>query len=577
MKSLLIDSTDSRYGPILKMENGISIGYKLPEESDLNGDFVNIDTFISNGSASIISQIASCNIDYYIIPLSLTTTPLDFSGIRLAQHIRLTQSLSEKRFLPIIFVSWMDPLHIIKLADGGDMITASGNHLCKPHKDEIDKVVSGGLNSCNIATDKINISSHNQSSSHHSTANEWSILTLSQALGLNEKIKEQIDYFRAQLYFKYLLAKVEIPAVSISSIPNFNLTGQAQKILFIDDEYQKGWDEIFTKIFSNQVNIGYSCYKPAKQFTDFETSDELVDDIEKTILSYDPDIILLDLRLHDEDFEKDKTADDMTGLKILKKIKEKINPGLQVIAITASNKVWNLLELQNRGIDGFILKISPENEITTVSYNFFENLKYELRKATERSFLKKIAIETKMIKEHLTSISSVGGGGGLMALAKLKLKNEVIIQLDQAFELLKGSFKNDLNFSWSFLSYYKIYELLNDYYIEYNPTNKQLVFRDTGAVIESCQYNNAYSFAAQAVWDPYKTSTSLKIYNILKKLSFDITRDVSHIALARKIYSYQLTRKKFIHPDNLADYQKMRKEDCLEINQTLGKIFPRIV
>ncbi len=35
------------------------------------------------------------------------------------------------------------------------------------------------------------------------------------------------------------------------------------------------------------------------------------------------------------------TIDDFTGTKVLKVIKE-INPGIQIIIFTASNKVWNI-------------------------------------------------------------------------------------------------------------------------------------------------------------------------------------------------------------------------------------------
>lgn len=42
---------------------------------------------------------------------------------------------------------------------------------------------------------------------------------------------------------------------------------------------------------------------------------------------------------------------------------KKINPGIQVIIFSATNKVWNLQALQEAGADGFIIKESPENSI----------------------------------------------------------------------------------------------------------------------------------------------------------------------------------------------------------------------
>ncbi len=542
MKPLLIDSTDSRYGGLLKWENSVSIGYKYPEESDLKGDFSNIDTFISNGPASIISQIASCDFEYYIIPLSLTNTLLDFSGIRLAQHIRLTKSLEEKRLFPIIFVSWINPMHVIKLAEAGEIITASGNYFCKPTRDAIENAISMGLLPCKQATDKIKISIHNQSNSHHSIANEWSILTLSQSLGISEKLKETTDYFEAQLYFKYLLTNFDNNVNTPRNIPQLNRTGEKKRILYIDDEYKKGWEEIFGAFFSGQSNINFKCFEPTKDFTDFETSDDLIVEIVKFVRNFDPDIVLLDLRLHDQDFEPNRAANEMTGLKILKEIKDKINPGIQIIVITASNKVWNLIELQNSGMDFFVLKNSPEINSGTQSIDhFFYQFQEVLEQAFKKSFIKGLISSLLKIKTKLSIVNEPENPEYNKLIAYLKSQINVGISMLGLINPQKS-----VTLDIAFLTFYNFLESFKGYYLQYDKSDYRYYLGFDKIIVHRYSYDKGLKddgeFVAKDTYD--KPSWSC----FLTALFFDYFKVIkSPYQEAGSLKQLQKWRNDYIH------------------------------
>ena len=102
----------------------------------------------------------------------------------------------------------------------------------------------------------------------------------------------------------------------------------------------------------------------------------------------DADIVILDFRLHEKDSQSD--INEITGLKILKKIKEH-NPGIQVIVFSATNKVWNLEAIQKAGADGFIIKESPNNIVSSdFTFETVRDFHNKLVVASSRLFLKDV-------------------------------------------------------------------------------------------------------------------------------------------------------------------------------------------
>ena len=230
--------------------------------------------------------------------------------------------------------------------------------------------------------------------SHHSISNEWSILRWSKALNikaeLDSELKKNESNINGSLFYKYLNTK--FPISPITALRKKILLNNGS-VLLIDDEVEKGWGVIFQEICKGKKyrSIG-------RDFKKIKERDEIVKisfDIAK-----DFDVIILDLRLHDDDFEE-KDSKKLTGYMLLKEIK-KHNKGIQVIIFSATNKIWNLQELQDVGIDGFILKESPENSIDeNFTSLLIENTYKTIDICLDYSFLKKSFEKYNFLKQQL--------------------------------------------------------------------------------------------------------------------------------------------------------------------------------
>jgi CheY-like chemotaxis protein len=169
----------------------------------------------------------------------------------------------------------------------------------------------------------------------------------------------------------------------------------------------------------------------------------------------------------------------LSGYKVLKAIKL-INPGIQVIIFTASNKVWSLLELQANGADGFLLKESPELTInSSYTYESLSSLCKQMTFCLSNAYLKDIwslfdeirkvfsknPLTTKyfprLLKEQLNGI---------------KYQNLLLQELDAIFEILKTN--NENRYSMAMIMLYKILEYLNEIFYQKVAWDKPPIFYD---------------------------------------------------------------------------------------------------
>lgn len=117
--------------------------------------------------------------------------------------------------------------------------------------------------------------------------------------------------------------------------------------LLIDDLALKGWKSIIEKAIT-------------KTDQSIEVASSFEEAIEKIENKYD--LIFLDVRLTEED-HKVNIISDYSGFKILKEIKKdflKINYSTPIILITASNKIWNIDEFRDYGVDAYYIKEHPD-------------------------------------------------------------------------------------------------------------------------------------------------------------------------------------------------------------------------
>ena len=184
------------------------------------------------------------------------------------------------------------------------------------------------------------------------------------------------------LYFKYLLAKNPIKkdrAIGYKRVKN------SGKILYIDDEWAKGWSDILSKQFSQSTDMDLKTfeygYKDANKFI-------MLGDIKREIESYDPDVIILDLRLMQTDHNKIEDIDQYSGIKIVNMIKE-INPGMQIIMMTATRQSVILEKLYDYGVLGYIKKEHPDDLSVKTNENI-DKLFSLVEAGLDRKYLKDI-------------------------------------------------------------------------------------------------------------------------------------------------------------------------------------------
>ena len=217
----------------------------------------------------------------------------------------------------------------------------------------------------------------------HALTNEWAILRLSYILNINFNESLLLNNFKvlSNLY----LAKLFVDKEFYNEKINIKDSGNSYNYLIIDDKSSLGWFNIFETILK-RINDNNNLF--AFDLSQYEQiSQELLDEIIKTIKAHKIKLVFLDIRLFDteEDLELGDLdlIDNLSGVRILKKIKEKL-PYVSIIATTASQQALLSKEFLEMGVDYFFLKESPLNVLHK----------------------KLFAREFKSLCEHINSLSS---------------------------------------------------------------------------------------------------------------------------------------------------------------------------
>lgn len=344
---------------------------------------------------------------------------------------------------------------------------------------------------------------------HHSIANEWSILRWAQAMQLDTKEIEELSNIEKGienlLYYQYLKTIYPEKKVANTSI-NLKNSG---KILLIDDELEKGWNVIFKNICKNEdyESIG-------NEFKGMNQAEIINEAYNKAIQA---DVVILDLRLHDDDFVQSVAIENITGYQILKKIKAH-NKGIQVIIFSATNKIWNLQALQKAEADGFIIKESPENsQDPDFTKNSIENMIKTIDGCLEKSFLKEIYSKLTALIERVE------------IAIKLKLKNYTLSlsqgNLKEYLEFLTASdsllYQNHKNLKFSFLQLViVIEEIVKTCYSSSN---------DTSHYVEKSMINKKYCL------EKFNDKIIIKLEPIKKWASF---KENDYVIEANDLYLF---------------------------------------
>ena len=449
-----------KYTDLVPKQNILLLGNELSQErmSDMNNlTFKPLNTFQlgEKGEKEMFDNISSCiplDVDAIIIDVDSTKTPDACLSYALA--IRL--SLHEKKkaaLIPIIFMSSLTP-DIFKNSPYSTLLQTKGisfeTPLYTPTAVELmEPLMAKDYRPYFLDLIKVK---PNSTEGRHSIANQWGADVLNRiALG-GETNNSLILNARKSLYFKYVnsltldekliedICKNVVIETEISTMTSID--GSGKRILLIDDEAEKGWSDVLSKMIKN-VDL----QTIHEQVPDY---DSLSAESKSMIESNNYDLIFLDLRMNGIQEENVISTDEFSGMRILKSIKKK-NRGVQVIMFTASNKAWNMKALIDAGADGYYIKESPEYAFP-LKYSISNTKSFcnNIKKCLERSYLKDIAGKIKAYKKELSNSNY-----------DVNFVNKVCVQLDVAYTLISTAITQE-QFAFAYISLEQILEIISE-------------------------------------------------------------------------------------------------------------------
>lgn len=399
------------------------------------------------------------------LPLNLTGYYLDLNGLSFAHHVRLTDNIDFKEVLIVLYgalpldqVLRLSSLSSILLTD--NVVYFNINSHSFNDISSFIKNYKAKVRRMDFFFKQIQINPTSNYISHHSVDNEFALIQWSKYINCFEDLPRIFRReYESNLYFKYLRSSQQLKFIdnaSDYSAKNNKFNISETKILIIDDETKKGWMHFYKSLLSHP-NINLKDLE-----IDFKSNSkaDIIENAISEVSSFNPDIVLLDLRLHDSDFVPDVSADEITGIKILKGIKS-INKGIQVIVITASNKSWNYkTALKNKATD-FIIKDGFSNVEIIIN-----ELRGKIQTCSKRAlFLKPISDKVSRIEQLVTENPLLCDEVEKYEIDSNLIKKKILTCIEIAFDLLEGSIEyvgREKYTNYSYLQFFiSIEELLN--------------------------------------------------------------------------------------------------------------------
>jgi CheY-like chemotaxis protein len=524
--------------------------------------------------------------DNIFVPLCFGQTLSDYNGLKLAAHIRCTPTKNQlKRIFIYGFVGFdylleheyfnilkMKNIQLVSYNKKAFGIAANTNFdSFKPR--ELSKEIK-----------KLKLEPQLYHTDSHSIANEWAIYRWALSINASNPVIEKITRkVNSQIYFKYLQTvhpKSEVKLLTDNQL-TINYTG-APKILYIDDEADKGWYEIFRHIFCDRH---YLSFEHLDEEFNSKTQDQIINICIEKIKADDIDLVILDFRLHPNDFGT-KDIREVTGLKLLNTIK-KWNPGIQVIVFTASNKVWNLIELQAKGADGFILKESPElavnNSFTFDSIvSFCKQVEYCFSNAYLRQVWNVLKEIRKMFSRNpLTKYYP----NDLRCLRGIQFQNLLLLELDSMYNILNS--KDENRFSYAMLIEFKILECIVEIFIPEKAKDGNWLFYDGSKVkYFYTEDNNIYERSESLMF--FDKNIGKRVSKKIPDYEYNSTRNKIDCLVEQKLTvenklqvhktlkSLVNYRNRFIHPSDRLSLKPLNSENIVEWITIIGQVLKKI-
>lgn len=359
-----------------KLETSKELFFYIASDESLEPPYENIvindsfdfdcdDTSLSN---TINQDLNIKKYDGIYIPLCFGETLSDFMGLRLAMLIRCTKS--PNKLTSIVIYGEADYQDMIS-NECFDILKMPGIYYTKSDYDSIKNVsqllADISESEYNIGLNCINLNIPSDIGDNHSVSNKWAIHRWAHALNIYEEFdfNSVEDKVTNSLYFKYLNSLNSFKKNVITNPKDLKIDISSckvkPKILFIDDQADEGWYEALCSVLYDKNGLGFDYIGDDLKY---KTRAEIIDIVKKKVLTFSPDIVILDLRLCASDFGS-KPIKDLTGNHVLRAIKQ-MNRGIQVLIFSSTSKIWNYQFLSSQednidGADGFIVKERPED------------------------------------------------------------------------------------------------------------------------------------------------------------------------------------------------------------------------
>lgn len=413
----------------------------VPSKVMLSEDNFDYDVFYHKELTSVFEGK-----EYDVIYISLSLSDYDYlemGGLRVAHHIRLTKEWKHI-YTPIYFICQEEPMEIMRLNPLGKILLTKGVYLTNDLN--VPVIKSPPLISEREylkLLEKFETPAPANYQSHHSVDNELALLRWSEYLGCDDKISDVIYNLQAGLFFKHYMA--EHPITKAGSVAKFFIEGKA-KILLIDDESEKGWDIFYKHLFGLSNGISFESLNIDYKFY---SRDKIIEMALDKIKELNPDVVLLDLRLNDDDFKEKTIYSEFTGVQVLKGIKN-INNGIQVIITTASNKVWNFQTTLEFGANGYIIK-DGERDVSETIKKTRDIIEISIDRA---KWLKVILSDMNEIIQHVDKNR-----------VDKDLADEIKNQIRLSYSLVEDATTKE-RFAFAYISLNLIVEIINKSLIE---------------------------------------------------------------------------------------------------------------
>ena len=502
-----------------------------PSNTTINGPDFNMDVFLHENLIEVIEE----TYDLVIIPYSLSMVDyLGYLGLVVGCHIRLTAEI-KNQYTPILYIGQEEVHSVAKLSDESSILYTSGVFNTKAVKshDILERASSivndygekGKLSFSQFysAINKIVVPPPSNYDNRHSLTNEWAINMLNRASGLNNvDIIKKSKSFNSLLYVKLLQQKMSLSSnveeIKINAIEDKFVMEQKNQILLIEDEWDKGWLEFYQGI----LPYAKVDHLPIQKGDNRNT---IIDYVEKSEISK-YDLIILDIRLTDNDHDINEKIKNFTGVQILDYIYKKVNRGTQVLITSASNKIHVYRYIEEQVFkSSFDVFIKPDLG-SEVDLRYLNKL---LRKPIENRLNRIKLREYRTIIENIIDSSKRQFDNG-----NKQLHAELRAYINLSFTLIDQSFSNEKYRNIAYLHLYKVIELLAKEYV------KETIRKLPDSKIERSLFVKLPHSSILVAKDDVKSINYLikEKYYILKKCSSSYNIDTNFRVSAVLIYRY---------------------------------------